>query len=70
MFRDRTGAGFPVAADSTCCRAVVYSHKMIDRISDIQELISRGFHLFRIGIYDESPEEILKLIIDKCGRFL
>lgn len=70
MFRDRTGAGFPVEADSTCCRAVVYSHKIIDRISDIRNLVLRGFHLFRIGIYDESPEEILKHIMDKSGRCL
>lgn len=60
--KDRMGGEFPVRADSSCCRAVVYSHRKIDRLEQADRLIREGFRYFRISIFDESAEEILSLV--------
>lgn len=62
---DRKGASYPVTADSSVCRATVYSHKKIDRVSEVQAFRRRGADIFRINIFDESPE-ILKNIVYMC----
>lgn len=60
--RDRTGALYPVEADSRSCRAVVYSHRKIDHFAEKTRLIRSGVRLFRISCLDESPEKVLRVI--------
>ncbi len=67
LLRDRKGAEFPVKADSSCCRAVVYSHRKLNRLSKYAGLLKKGCRHFRISIFDESAEEIQK-ILEELGK--
>ena len=68
FLRDRKGADFPVRADSRSCRAVVYSHRKLNRLSQSAGLIRKGCHHFRICVFDESAEEIQKIIEEIAER--
>ncbi len=59
---DRRGAQYPVTGDDRSCRAVVYSHNRINRISQVGALTDSGFRRYRIHIFDENNSEISTIL--------
>ena len=66
FLRDRKGADFPLICDCSTCRMEILSHRSFDRRTLFQRLqrnpALKRLPSARIYIYDETPEQIIRIV--------
>jgi putative protease len=60
--KDRKGGIFPLVTDNETCRCTVFSHKTVDSMDSLALLKKSGISHFRICIFDEPVNKIMRQI--------